>query len=496
MADVLVYPGFKSGLKVTGSCYQTPFQFSDLSYAKYGTINSWTWNFGDDYSSSNFGTIQNPSHLYSNTGNYILTLTAGSSKGCLDTTVASVIVLNKPSLSLPFRDTLICSIDTLALQATGNGIFSWSSNNSMIFSNTSSPLVFPKNTTKYVVSLDEKGCIATDSVIVNVLDNISIVLPSDTTICKMDSFQMTPVSEALQYKWYPNTGLSNSFIKNPIVSTVNDTRYQVTANLGKCQATTSINVKIVPYPQVIVGNDTTICYGSFAQLHGIVEASSFAWTPAATLQNANTLSPLANPGQTTAYMLKAYDTIGCPKPLTDTVVVNVLPHINAFAGNDTMIVAGQPLQLYATGGNVYVWSPNTGLSNNVIANPVATLDASIGSMTYIVRVGNGACFSNDSINVKVFKTGADIFVPSAFTPDGDGKNDVLKPVLVGIKNLENFKVYNRWGQLVYSTDRPGQGWDGTINGIPQQMATFVYIARGTSYLDKKITRKGTVILIR
>ena len=495
-ANVLVYPGFDPGFTFTGSCFQTPFQFSDITVAQYGSVNSWLWDFEDNYASSNSSANQNPSHQYSGTGSYQVVLTVGSSKGCVDTSSANIKVLDKPFLSLPFRDTLICSIDTLALHARGSGLFSWTPTTTMLNDKTASPLVFPKATTMYMVSLNAQGCTANDSVIVNVLDNITVNLPPDTTICRIDSFQLRPVSVALQYQWLPNTGLNNAFIKNPKAAPRSDIRYMVIASLGNCKATSFINVKVVPYPEVTVSIDTTICYGTFAQLNASMHASSFAWTPIAGLQNANTLSPVARPAQATSYILTVYDTLGCPKPSKDTVLVSVLPHLHAFAGNDTMIVSGQPLQLNATGGTSYLWSPTTSLSNVFIANPVATINAPLEAITYMVRVSNGACFASDSINVKIFKTSADMFVPSAFTPNDDGKNDVLKPILVGIKKLEAFKIFNRWGQLVFSTDQAGEGWNGNVQGIPQQSSTFVYVAIGTTYLEQKIVRKGTVILIR
>jgi gliding motility-associated-like protein len=105
-------------------------------------------------------------------------------------------------------------------------------------------------------------------------------------------------------------------------------------------------------------------------------------------------------------------------------------------------------------------------------------------------------FGQDTITVKLFKTGADIFVPGGFTPDGDGRNDILRPVCVGIRELNYFRVYNRWGQLVFSTNEIGKGWDGTISGQPQPTANFVYIAQGVDYTGKVIFKKGNVMLIR
>jgi gliding motility-associated-like protein len=166
----------------------------------------------------------------------------------------------------------------------------------------------------------------------------------------------------------------------------------------------------------------------------------------------------------------------------------------AFAGNDTAIVIGQPLQLNARGGTGYRWSPVTGLTNPNIANPIATLN---NDFTYSVRVNTPeGCFAFDTINVKVFFTNPDIFVPTAFTPNNDRKNDKLIPIPVGVVSLESFKVYNRYGQLVFSTTTIGSGWDGRIGGKEQGSGTFAWYVQGTDYTGKKIFKKGVSTLIR
>ena len=184
---------------------------------------------------------------------------------------------------------------------------------------------------------------------------------------------------------------------------------------------------------------------------------------------------------------------GCPKPAFDTVIVNVRQEIIAFAGNDTAVVVGQPLQLNASGGLLYTWTPSQGLNRTDIKNPIAVLS---DNMTYILRAYTPEdCEDYDTINIKVFKTNPDIFVPNAFTP-GKGHNTVFRPIPVGISNFEFFRIYNRWGQLVYSTNEANKGWDGSIGGKPQDPGTFVWMVRGVAFTGKVIFKKGTMILIR
>ncbi len=494
---VYVYPGFKPDFSVTGSCYLNPFQFTDKTTTTYGVVNKWRWDFGDLSTNADTSLIKNPSYKFPGLSTHSVQLIAQNSKGCIDTVTKQVTVLDVPLLKLPFKDTLICSIDTLPLQATGTGNFSWTPNYNIISGNSANPMVYPKTTTSYIVTLNENGCISKDTIKVNVLDFITVNAGADSAICLNDSLQLFPVSQGLQYAWSPTLGVANSAARNPFVRPLVSTRYYLTVNLGKCQASDFIDIKVAPYPLANAGIDTSICFGNTIQLTGSIVGSSFNWLPANSLQFGNSLSPVAGPSQTTSYILTCYDTLGCPKPFRDTVIVKVVPPIKAFAGNDTVVVANQPLQLNATGGSVYQWSPAFGMTNPNIADPIITLGTEIGTLRYVVRVSvPEGCYATDDINVKVFKTGPEIFIPTAFTPNSDGRNDVLKPLAVGMKSVEYFRIYNRWGQMLYSTSEQGQGWDGTFGGMPQASGTYVFSVSATDYLDKKIVKKGTVVLIR
>ncbi len=193
---------------------------------------------------------------------------------------------------------------------------------------------------------------------------------------------------------------------------------------------------------------------------------------------------------------------GCLNIYRDTFVVQVRPRIVVFAGNDTSIVANQPLQLEATVNDPtatnFNWSPGTGLSFTNIYNPVATLGPEYGDyITYIVRATNpDGCYGEDDIRITVFKTGPDIFVPTGFTPNNDGINDKVFPICVGISRLEYFRVFNRWGQLVFQTNRIGDGWDGRIKGQLQDTNNFVFMVQGTDYTGRVIFKKGSIMLIR
>lgn len=501
-SSVRVFPGFFPDFSFSGICVNKPTQFTDNSRATYGTVNAWSWNFGDGNTAADTSQLKNPNYTYTQTGLKTAQLVVSTSKGCIDTITTAQLtiplnIIDKPPISLAFKDTLICRGDNLRLNAAGGGNFSWTGTN-IVNPNSSNPVVSPTSTTKYTVQLDDNGCINRDSLNVRVVNLVTLQARGDTTICLADSVQLFAASDGLRFLWTPATGLSNANIINPRAKPGATTTYRITAFIGGCApATEDVIITTVPYPVVNAGPDTTICFKTQTQLNAFTDGSSFSWTPTATLINPNTLNPIANPLNTTPYILTSFDTRGCPKPGKDTVIVKVLPKINAFAGRDTAVVASQPLQLLATGGVRYEWFPPTDLSDDAIPNPVGRYDGSYESIKYKVLVYNQQqCLDSAFITVQVFKTAPQIFVPTAFTPNGDGKNDIIRPVAVGISKLEYFRIYNRWGQLVFSTSINGQGWNGRIKGKDQASNVYVWIVKGIDFTGKEIIAKGTVTLIK
>lgn len=492
-----VFPGFFPEFTHSGICVNKPTQFFDATSTVYGSVNGWRWDFGQVTAANDTSRLQNPTYTYPDVGVKTVQLIVQSTKGCIDTAYHDITIIDKPPITLPFRDTLICSIDSLQLLASGMGIFSWRPNYNIINANTSNPIVYPKVTTWYFVELDDNGCKNKDSIRVRVVDRVTLSVSPDTTSCAGDPVQLRAISDGLQFTWTPAATLNNANIQNPIASPLVTTTFQVSARIGKCSATDDLTVKVVPYPFVNAGPDTTICYNTSAQLKGQIVGSSFLWTPQSSLNSATILNPVARPTRTTTYILTARDTLGCPKPGYDTVVVTVLPKVNAFAGRDTAVVVGQPLQFNASGGESYLWSPPTNLSNINIANPIAIYAGNFDSIRYWVRVVDQiGCVDSASVLVKVFKTNPQVFVPTGFTPNGDGRNDAVRPIAVGVSKIEYFRVYNRWGQLVFSTTANGHGWDGTIGGTRQATGTFVWMVKAVDFTGKSIFQKGTVTLIR
>lgn len=499
---IYVYPGFNAYIKHIGSCVQAPIKFYDSTKTNYGFVDSWKWDFGDLTTLADTARSKDTAWKYPTAGPYTVRLISTNSKGCVDTIAKNILVRDAPILTLPFHDTLICSIDTLPLISHSTGVFSWTPNYNITNTNISNPLVFPKDTTTYVVTVNDEGCISKDSITVNVLDFITVDAGLDSVICKTDTIQLHPTSHALSYSWLASSGVPVAPVKYPLVAPLVKTKYYVYANLGKCQDHDSVTITPVAYPQSKVNDVNPICFGGKTQLNATIVGSSFYWSPTNSLSNPNILNPYAAPSKTTNYIITAYDTLGCPKPFRDTVTVVVVPLVMVNAGNDTSVVINQPLQLNVKTSrdsliNYFKWTPSIWLNKDTIRNPIATINSVYDSLKYIVRVTTPeGCFGTDDIIVRVFRTNPDIFVPTAFTPNKDGKNDILRPICVGITKLDYFRIYNRWGQLIYETSDMEKGWNGTFNGTEQASGTYVFVTQGTDFTGKVIYKKGTCVLIR
>ncbi|MEO7802406.1 MAG: PKD domain-containing protein [Ginsengibacter sp.] len=491
---IKVYPGFNPGFTTAGRCKTSPIRFSDTSKTRYGSIDTWHWDFDDPSAIDDTSNIKAPSYIYSQSGDYNVTFSVTNSKGCVGVVTKTVTVNDQPDFAIP-NDTLICSVDTLRLQGSGDGIFSWSPVYNINDVGSATPLVSPDVPTTYIASFsDAYGCKGTDSVLVDVVSKVSLSTGKDTIICAGDQTPISINSNALSYSWTPVESLNNTTDKSPIASPFATTTYNVVGTIGKCQATDDITIKAAPYPQASAGIDSILCIGETIQLNAS-GGSIYTWSPALYLNNQSIANPFAKPASTITYVVTVGDVLGCPKTVSDSVTVSVLNIVADAGPRDTSVVIGQPLQLSGTGGTTYLWTPTTGLSNFNIANPTALIS---DNQQYILKVQEATCTDTDTINIVVYKVDAGLYVPNAFTPNRNGLNDLFRPIPLGIKSITNFKVFSRWGQLVYASKLTGEtlGWDGTFKGKPQDSGTYVWIAEAVDYLDRKIVRKGSVMLIR
>lgn len=502
---VKVFPGFAPGFVADGSCYLNPFQFRDTTSARYGAVNSWRWDFGVPALISDTSRLRNPAFTYPIQANYTITFRATSTKGCDKQITVPLVVLDSPRLVLPFKDTLICSIDSLQLRAIGTGNFTWTPGTGRIFnSNTATPTVYPLTTTTYLATLNDRGCIARDTVRVNVLDFITIDAGSDTVICRGDPFTLQPITQGLGFRWSPAILFDTDSIRNPLATPTDSTTIiRVITNLGKCQDSDSLMVKTVPYPLAFVGADTAICFGDIAQLTGFGNGNRVEWVPAETVAQPNQYITSARPVNTTSFVLRVFKNDGCPKPGTDTMLVRVIPQIITNAGRDSSLVYGQPFTMNATtNATLFSWVPAFGLSNPNELNPILTINRGTipgdpPNILYTLTTSTPeGCTAEDEIVITVFFTGPSIFVPNAFTPNGDRLNDAMRPILAGMRQFNFFRVYNRYGQIIFESRNQEIGWDGTVKGNPQGSGTFIYQAQAVDFNGNLVRQNGSFTLIR
>ncbi|MEJ7625335.1 MAG: PKD domain-containing protein [Ferruginibacter sp.] len=407
----------------------------------------------------------------------------------------TVTVRQKPPLGMP-NDTLICIIDTLQLTASGLGNFLWSPAYNINTTTINNPLVSPDTSIMYHVRLtDIFNCFSDDSVFIEVKNGVTIDAGNDTSICRSEGFFLTTTGDALRYSWSPVLGLSNSLIKNPFVNPQTTTLYTVTGSIGKCVQSADVYIKVANIPVADAGNDQVVCIGfdSRLQANG---GSIYEWSPIVNLSDPFISNPqVIQPIRNVRYVVTVSDTLGCPKKINDTVFVQVIRQLNVNAGPpDTSVVEGEPLLLSASGAVIYLWSPDTWLTDAFIQNTVSNPKDDI--LYRVTGMDASGCLGTDSIRVRLFKLDPDMYVPTAFTPNGDGNNDIIKPILLGMRSLNYFRVYNRFGQMVYSTREIGKGWNGIYGGKEQDMATFVWMAEGVTFKGQKKTKKGHVLLIR
>lgn len=405
----------------------------------------------------------------------------------------------------------ICAPDTVQFINSTNGTngttYMW-----QFTDNVSTSLVNPSriftNAGAYGVTLiafDNNACNFSDTVTKTylVIGDTSYTI-GQQTICPGGSAQIgfTTLVTGLTYNWQPTTDLSNPNISNPIASPVVSTTYSLYLSNGTCTDTVIQQVNIL-YDSIYITANPLICSGTQTQLtvNNVVptDTITYTWLPAsAILSGGNTATPTVSINGTTQFTVSGLSQYGCL--YYDTVTVGVFPSqasVNATATPDT-ITFGETSQLNADTANVttFTWLPDTTLSAINITNPVAS---PLSTTTYYVQVNDeNNCYKTDSVTVHVIHTPcaeSNIYIPNAFSPNGDGKNEVLYVRGNNITKLY-FAVYDRWGQKVFETTDINKGWDGRFKGKKLDPAVFGYYAEGECPNNEKFNKKGNVTLLK
>lgn len=468
------------------------------------------WNLGDGRTLFSDTSI-NISYLKA--GKYYPSLIARYTNGCQDTLISSdSIDVTGPTASFATASPAVCLNDTTrfvdnSLSDGEHEIINhvWDYGDGITESNNSEPynhLYATSGSFKATLAVaDNNNCADTSyyNVLVNALPVVSAGL--DTFVCEGSGAMLQP-SGALSYVWNSDPTLSCLSCTNPVATPLQDTNYIVTGtDANSCRATDTVRIAVV-HPQTLKLENAplSICVANSIQLNAS-GTDLYSWSPADGLDNPAIGNPLASPAATTTYYVTGTDNEKCFSQ-TDSVLVTVHPLPSVTIINNYLAVEKGSRTLIATTGSddikQWFWSPSSGLSCTDCPQPIVEAEKNI---TYTAKVQTEfGCTDTAQLTVHVLCNQSKIYIPSAFTPNGDGKNDRFY-VLSSIDNpIRSFVVYNRAGEIVFSkegnsTNYSADGWDGTYRGIPVAAGTYIYRIM-VKCNDAIVPFTGTITLIR
>jgi len=395
-------------------------------------------------------------------------------------------------------DAFMCQGATLQMDAKGGVKYSWSPSAGLSNDTIPNPVASPSATTQYTVTAyDSAGCSGTAVVTIRVNPLPVISRNRDTAICLGGRAPLSASTDvAATYSWSPAAGLDDPYSANPVAKPEKNTVYTVTATtMFRCMSKAAVSLVVNPAPAFVIRPDTpVICLGQ----HLVVKATGgddYAWY----VNNDSLIATSPDidiaPTTDTVYKLKM-NNYTCQ--FTDSFIVPVKVYdipVTTIRKSNNLDCVHHEAQLYATGGLKYKWEIAGGISDPNIADPVVK---PIKTTTYQVTVTDGhGCSNLEAVTVTVdFASSLSQYpLPSAFTPNGDGRNDCF-----GLKYWERvpgleFSIFNRSGQLLFSTNSPYACWDGRFKGQPQPAGTYLYSITADTPCGREC-KKGTVVLFR
>jgi gliding motility-associated-like protein len=475
------------------------------------------WDFGDGATADN---NPNPNHTYLLPGKYVITLTGYGANG-ITTTYQDSILVKGPlgSLYSSLQQACIPAVDTLHTTSSYAGSYTWDFGDGTVMTTQDTlavhTYILPGLFTPALILTDSTGCQVTYRYDHQLLmDTLHVDLGPSVVLCDTGSVTFSPhiisfvadsLGYPLNYHWDFGTGsaadTSNSL--NPTFhyySTGNFvTSLQVQSPIG-CQSGAYDSLNIIGHFIMQESPDTTICIGDMAFLKAS-GAYTYNWSPVASLNKSEGDSVVARPLVTTDYTVVGEDKYHC---FLDTgkirVNVDTLPVVTL--PQQVAVLPGDEVKLDTKSGADVVswtWSPPDYLDCSTCASPIST---PLTPVNYTVTVKTAiGCTSSATVTVKLLCSEKTVNMPNAFSPNFDGNNDFFYPAGKGIKLVRSFKVFSRWGQLLFSkNDFPPNdqryGWDGNLNGNRQPLGTYVYIVELECFTGETFLLKGTVELLR
>ncbi len=387
------------------------------------------------------------------------------------------------------NDTSVCIGGSVPLSAGGGVIYSWTPTNFLDNPLVSNPNATPTSSTEFFVEITTSdGCVANDSVNVNVFFDPPIPVLADTVpMCYGESVGVT-ASGGDTYFWYPNSNINTTNGASVILSPQNDFTYYCDFINACGLAMDSIVVDVIQ-PEIIAGNDTTICPGESAFLWAS-GGVSYNWSPTSTVQPDFGSNVAVSPNVNTNYQVIGEDIYGCFD--TAFVQVNLFPPAFIQTIADVYAIYGDVIQLGATSSTSgqYVWSPAEFLSCTVCSNPTTSPNQNVIFTVDYTDV-NG-CSASDNIAIYYDPI---IYIPNTFTPDDDEFNQGFR---VYGSNITEFtlEIYDRWGELIYILYDFNDYWDGSYKGFVCQDGTYVWKLTYTDFQNRKEIKTGHVNLLR
>ena len=361
------------------------------------------------------------------------------------------------------------------------------------------------DTASYAVQLsatDIHGCKASldTSLTVNAAPFIR-TLPLMDTVCLGQTISLFAFhSDSLH--WQPASLVSCATCDTVQASPASTTQFIATAsNALGCSAADTTFVKVfAPFTATASFTDSSVCINDSIRLQAGPPDKLITWSTATGLFAA-THTPTAVPAESTRYLAVLTDSAGCfSDSIAINIIVDTLPVVNA--GPDRTLpfnTVYDHAPVYSPGVTQYAWSPGALLT--CTGCPLPRGRASYTETFTVTAISDKGCVAKDSVTIMVACDLANLLMPTAFSPDYNGLNDVYYPLTRGVKTIRNFIIYNRLGQVVFKAQNfpPNNkkfGWDGNVKGQPQAIGSYVYVLEAVCEAGENMRTKGMFMLLR